>query len=457
METIHCHQCGAINDRTHPSCNMCFAPLGETGSGRLCSACNTDNPETAAFCSACGSDLAEAGVAAAPDLGAVPDLGGPPAEQLPQVGPPGVGLGAEEPPAAPAQPPAAELGRLGEWGEVEQAPPDAPQQPAQVGPPGVGLGAEQPPAPAQPPVEIGEPGAWGEAELTPEQIAYQEQQAAAPAAEAAPVGQTTCPKCNMSTRAGPDCEWCGTPLAPAPVVAPSPAAAATAAARPAPREREEEKVNIFRLAAAVIFSPTHALDNLLPLYVRQPLGVLKILLYYVVCLSPGAAAAGFFGFALSIGGGGGLGELAGAAAGASAAIAVYVVVSLLSLIILSLEISLVNTLFGRSMGFFTDAAALALRFALVQGTAQLMVLSLILGLGALGTVIPGAEDFYLPLSLGLQLWILVLNLLVIVVTYDYGFGEAILVMIVAQIIGFIGALWIAAKGIGLLAGAAAGI
>lgn len=231
-----------------------------------------------------------------------------------------------------------------------------------------------------------------------------------------------------------------------PGAAPDPATARYAPAPARARDRPEEKVNIIRLALGVIFSPGHALENLLPLYVRDATGALKIFAFYAVCLAPPAVSTAVMAAVV----GEEFGGLLGAAASVPAAIALQLLGSILVLVILSLEISLIVTLFGRGMGFFNDAAALTLRFALVQGVTQVVIYSLTTGLALLAMVVPGVADFSLHLGLATWAWSWYLSMLVIMVTYDYEFFEAVFVMIIAQAVAVFAAFWVAAKIIGAL-------
>ncbi len=216
----------------------------------------------------------------------------------------------------------------------------------------------------------------------------------------------------------------GMPASPAPLtrVAPTPPLPGAAPG--------EEPIGIVQLCLRIITSPQEALEYDLPRYVRGHRAIANIAIFYAICITPGIAMQAIRAAAgAAEGAGEGL-----AAASVPAVIIAQVVGSLLLLVVQSAAIALVNVIIGRSMGFLTDTAELALRFALVGGTTQLVGCSvgLVATLGGLIAAPLGA--LFGTVALATAIWTWYLFVLVVMVTYDYGCLGAILVNMAAGLL-----------------------
>ena len=217
------------------------------------------------------------------------------------------------------------------------------------------------------------------------------------------------------------------PPAPFPPAGMHPPSAPAERAAPAPTWRRievpEEPVALPQLCRRIITSPSEALEYDLPRYVRSHRAVLNIALFYAICIMPGIAVQAIRAATAEAEDG------VLAAASLPAGIIAQVVGSVLLLVVQSGAISLVNVVIGRSEGFLADTAELALRFALVGGTTQLVGYSVSL-LVTLGSLIAAPLGLVLgALTVITGFWTLYLFILVVMVTYDYSCIGAILVIV----------------------------
>lgn len=185
-------------------------------------------------------------------------------------------------------------------------------------------------------------------------------------------------------------------------------------------ETAEEPIGIPQLAFRVVTSPVEALEYDVPRYVRSEGAALKIVLFYILCMSPLIIAKAIQAIIQAADTRGAV----WAVISAPAAIMAQVITSVLALALLSAAIAAVSILFGRSEGFLTDAAELGLRFALVGGTTQLVGYSVWLMANMAVPLLPAFAGFSLLVLLATFAWTMYLYVLVVMVTYDYGCGPA---------------------------------
>jgi hypothetical protein len=193
---------------------------------------------------------------------------------------------------------------------------------------------------------------------------------------------------------------------------------------------EDEPIGIVPLCRGLITSPRHTLEYDVPHYVRSHRAVRNIALFYVVCITPGIVATAIEAAVSTSREGGAL----LAAASVPAAIIIQAVGSVLGLIAWSAAIALVNLVLGRSEGLLADTGALALRFALVGGTTQLVGFStgLLVMLG--GLIAPPLAAAFGIIVLATFIWTICLFVLAVMVTYDYGCLGAVLAILAAGLL-----------------------
>ena len=154
---------------------------------------------------------------------------------------------------------------------------------------------------------------------------------------------------------------------------PPPSLATPTPARAAPTtpDRREEtaagRVGLGQLCLGALFSPRDALKEHLPHYLRGPGAVLKIALFYAVCMIPAFIVHGMHPATMA-------GQRLGrwAASRAPLEIVSSVPVSVLAIIAGSVLVAFVNLYARRGDGFLQDAAQLGLGFALVGGITHLI-------------------------------------------------------------------------------------
>jgi hypothetical protein len=267
----------------------------------------------------------------------------------------------------------------------------------------------------------------------------QQAQVVTQAMPAAPSGPVKCPHCGMESRAGVDCEWCAHPLhEPVRPPVPDPAVPGPAAAPidpdavPVPMNEYEELAHgsliqrVLKSAWKLIIDPYTALNGGLDNFFNSPGAVGAVIGCYILSLLPAVIIFLAQPRAASLGDQAPRAPMAILMVGTSIAV----------VIISSAVIAFYNLVTGGSDGFLSDFGSLALSFAFISATIQLVMLPLTLPLqftGQSGALSPGG------LVLTAQgLWELVLEIMLVVAATDLSGIPAFVLLMFANAVGYFG-------------------